>query len=122
MLELVKETLDKDKSVGAIFMNLSKGFDTLSHNWLMAKLEAYWFSKNSLNYIQGCLGNSLERTNVNNNFTLWKYIFAGVPKGSILGPLMFNIYISNIFPFSDNACLNDYADDTTLYSIEENQH
>ena len=103
-------------------MNLSKGFDTLSHDWLMAKLEAYWFSKNSLNCIQGCLGNCLERTNVNNNFTLWKYIFAGVPKGSILGPLMFNIYIRNLFPFSDNACLNDYDDDTTLYSIEENQH
>ena len=122
MLELVKETLDRDKSVGAIFMNLSKGFDTLSHNLLMAKLEAYGFSKNSLNCIQGYLGNYLQRTNVNNNFTLCKYVFAGVPIGSILGPLMFNIYINNIFPFSDNACLNDYADGTTLYSIEENQH
>ena len=88
----------------------------------MEKLEAYGFSKNSLNCIQGYLGNCLQRASVNNNFTLWKYIFAGVPKGSIQGPLMFNIYISNTFPFSDNACLNDYVDGTTLYSIEENQH
>ena len=52
MLELWKEALDKGKSVGAIFMDLSKAFDTLNHDLLIAKLEAYGFSENSLNYIQ----------------------------------------------------------------------
>ena len=88
MLELWKEALDKGKSAGAIFMNPSKAFDTLNHDLLIAKLEAYGFSENSLNYIQSYLRNRLQRTNVNNNFSLWKGIFAGVPKGFILGPLM----------------------------------
>ena len=95
-----KEALDKGKSVAAIFIDLSKAFDTLNHDLLTAKLEAYGFSENSLNYIQSYLRNRLQRTNVNNNFSLWKDIFSGVPQGSILGPLMFNIYINNIFFFS----------------------
>ena len=103
-------------------MDLSKAFDTLNHDLLIAKLEAYGFSENSLNYIQSYLRNRLQRTNVNNNFSPWKDIFSGVPQGSILGPLMFNIYINHIFLFPDNGCLSNYADDTTLYSIGENHN
>ena len=121
MLELRKEALDK--SVGAILMDLLKAFDTLNHDLLIAKLEAYGFSENSLNYIQSYLRNRLQRTNVNNNFSLWKDIFSGVPQGSILGPLMFNICINDIFLFLDNGCLSNYDGDITIYSIgEKTQH
>ena len=105
MLELWKEALDKGKSVGAIFINLSKAFDTLNHDLSIAKLEAYGFSENPLNYIQSYLHNRLQRTNVNNNFSLWKDLFAGVPQGSILGPIMFNTNINEIFLFPDNTWL-----------------
>ena len=118
MLELWKEALDKGKSDGAIFLDLSKAFDT--HDLLIKKLEAYGFSENSLNYIQSYLRNRLQRTNENNNFSLWKDIFSGVPQGSILGPLMFKIYINDIYLFPDNGRLSSYADDTTLYWIGEN--
>ena len=103
-------------------MDISKAFDTLNHDLLIAKLEAYGFSANSLNYIQSYLRNRLQRTNVNNNFSLWKDIFAGAPQGSILGPLIFNIYINDMFLFPDNVCLSSYADDTTLYSTGENHN
>ena len=84
MLELWREALDKGKSVGAIFMNLSKAFYTLNHDLLIAKLEGYGFSENFLNYIQSYLRNRLRRTNVNNNFSQWKDIFAGAPQESVL--------------------------------------
>ena len=67
-------------------MDLSKAFDTLNHDLLIAKLEGYGFSENSLNYIQSYLRNLLQRTNVNNNFSPWKDIFSGIPKRPILGP------------------------------------
>ena len=122
MIQLCKEALDKGKSVGAIFMDLSKAFDTLIHDLLIAKLEAYRYSENSLNYIRSCFRNCLQRTNVNNNFSLREDIFTGVRQRSILGSLIFNIYINDKFLFLDNVCLSNYADDTTLYSIGENHN
>ena len=142
MLELWKEALDKDKSVGAIFMDLCKAFDTLNHDLLIAKLEGCGFSEKFLNYIQSYLRNRLQRANVNNNFSQWKDIFAGAPQesvlnnnfsqwkdifagapqGSVRGPLMYNIYINDKFLSPDNVCLSNYADDTTLYSTGENHN
>ena len=122
MIELGKEALDKGKTVGAIFMDLFKAFDTLIHDLLMAKFEANGFSENSLNYIRSFLRNCLQRTNVNNNFSLREDIFTGVRQRSILGSLIFNIYIANVFLFPGNVCLSSYADDTTLYSIGEYQN
>ena len=57
MIELWKKALDENKNIGAIFMDLSKAFDTLNHNLLIAKLNAYGFSKNSLLFIQSYLEN-----------------------------------------------------------------
>ena len=117
-----KISLDKGQSGVAIFMDLSEAFDMLNHDLLIAKLEGYGFSKNSLNYIQSNLRNRFQRKNVNNNFILQKDNFSCVPQGSILSPSMFNIYINGIFLFPDNVCLSNYAGDTTLYSIGENHN
>ena len=59
---------------------------------------------------------------MNNNFNQWKDIFAGVPQGSILDPLMFTIYINDKFLFPGNVCLSNYADDNTFYSVGENRN
>ena len=119
-IELCKEALDKGNSVVAILMDLSKAFDTVIHVLSIAKLEAYSFSKNFLNYIQSYLRNCAQTTNVNNNFSLWEDIFTGVWQRCTLRSLMFNIYINDIFLFTDNICLSNYADDNTLYSTGEN--
>ena len=93
-------------------MDLLKAFGTLNHDLLIAKLEAYALSINSLRYNRSYLSQRLQRTGVNNRFSLWKYIIAGVPQGSILVPLLFNIYINDIFLFVETAFLGNYADDT----------
>ena len=120
MLEKWKEALDKSNFVDAIFMDLSKAFDTLNHDLLIVKLEAYGLSLNSFRYTCSYLRQSLQRTGANNSFSLRKDIIAGVPQRSLLDPLLFNIYISDIFLFLDTAFLGNYADDTTLYSIQNN--
>ena len=93
MLEKWKEALEKGNFVDAIFMDVSKAFDTLNHDLLITKREAYGLSITSLRHICSYLNQLLQRTGVNNSFSLWNDIIAGVPRGSILGPLLLNIYI-----------------------------
>ena len=92
MLEKWKEALGEGDFVDAIFMDLSKVFDTLNHELPIAKLQAYGLSINSLRYIRSYLSQHLQKTGVNNSFSLWKEkdIIAGVLQESILGPFLFN--------------------------------
>ena len=98
-------------------MDLSKAFDTINHSLLLAKLEAYGFSMTSLKLMQSYLCNRFQRTSVNASFSDWKEIETGVPQGSILGPLLFNIFLNDIFYFINNGNFCNYADDNTIYSI-----
>ena len=103
-----------------MLMDLSKAFDTLNHNLLLAKLNAYGFSFNAIKFIQSYLSERFQRVNTNSNFSEWCKILLGVPKGSILGPLSFNIFINDIFYFIQDAYICNFADDNSLYSIEDN--
>ena len=78
------------------------------------------FSHNSLAFMLSYLKNRSHRVNINNNFNKWEEIIAGVPKGSILGPLLFNIFINDIFCFEDKSYLSSYADDNVLCAFGSN--
>ena len=120
MLERWKKELDNGKIAGALLTDLSKAFDCINHELIIAKLEAYGFDHGSLTYILSYLSDRKQRTKVNTSFSSWSNIKTGVPKGSILGPLLFNIYLNDIFYFVNKSDLTNYADDTTPYAIDTN--
>ena len=119
LIEKWKKTLDNKRYTGAILMDLSKAFDTINHELLITKLYAYGFSKESLKIISSYMTDRWQRTRIDNSFSSWSALLKGVPQGSVLGPIFFNIYFNDIFYFLNcNIC--NFADDTTPYVCNKN--
>ena len=98
-------------------MDLSKAFDTINHDLLLAKLKAYGFSINALDLMCSYLKNRKQSVQIQSNFSSAKKINAGVSQGSIDGPLSFNLYINDSVLFLTDTFLSSYAYDNNLDSI-----
>ena len=99
-------------------MDLSKAFDTLDHSQI-TKLKAYGFDSLSLEFMKNYLTNRKQRCIVESCFSIWRTIVSGFPQGSIFGPLLFNIFVNDIFLFTKNSTLCNYAESNTQFSCEK---
>ena len=93
MLKIRKGVTDNHKAFGALLTDLSKAFDCLSHDLLIAKLHAYGLDIDSLNLLRDYLSNRKQRTKVGSFYTSLEVMLSGVSQGSVLGPLLFNIFM-----------------------------
>ena len=83
-------------------------------------VRAYGSDIKALNYIKSYVDKRKQRARVNSNFSSWQEIFARVPQGSILEPLLFNIFVNDLFVFVSSSRLSIYANDNTLYATDYN--
>ena len=120
MVEKWRQWLDNGGVSGALLTDLSKAFDCKLHDLLIAELAAYGFDHNSLQMLQSYLSNRKQRTKINDAYSKYCEILFGVPQGSILGPLLFNIYICDMFYDIDDCDIASNVDDNTPYASSSN--
>ena len=96
MVETWKTKLNMGHKVGVIYMDLSKAFDSLNHELLIAKLKCYGVDQNAVEFFRSYFSNLSRSCKINNTLGDWRKIITRVPQGSILGPLLFKIFLNDI--------------------------
>ena len=115
-------TLDRNGYVGTLLMDLSKAYDCLPHDLILAKLVAYGFGEKVLRLLHSYLTKRKQRVKIFSTLSEFMKVIFGVPQGSILGPLLFNIFINDLFPFIRETEICNFADDNTLYGCGPDIH
>ena len=115
LIENWKLNLDSKRSVGVVFLDLSKAFDSLSPDLLLAKLTAYGLSSTSISLMKSFLFGRRQRVKIGDSFSDWSMVLRGVPQGSVLGPVLFNIFVNDLHFCVTTTNVNAYADDNQLH-------
>ena len=115
-----RKNLGDNLVVAAVSADMSKAFDCILHDLLIAKLAAYGLSEDALMYILSYLSNRKQCVRINDTYSEFENIIMGVPQGSILGPLLFNLSIKDLFFFILIASVHNFADDNTLSAFAQN--
>ena len=116
LVDWIHKEIDDNKIPFSVFLDLSKAFDTLDHDILLHKLQYYRITGTALDWFRSYLTERYQYVDYNGASSSMKLLTTGVPQGSILGPLLFIIYMNDIHTVSNNLNVILYADDTTLTS------
>ena len=120
MVEEIRKNLDNGIFTGGVFIDLEKAFDTVNHDILLAKLDHYGIRENALNWIRSYLTNRKQFVSLSGAKSQNRDISCGVPQGSILGPLLFIIYINDMHEAVVSSTVHHFADDTNLLFSNKN--
>ena len=121
MIDSWLNAIDDGKMVGVVLVDFKKAFDLVDHQILLSKLKLYGIQNEALIWFNSYLSQRRQQVVINNSKSDFKPVSCGVPQGSILGPLLFLLFINDLPLYTNNVHTDLYADDTTLYDIQESQ-
>ena len=120
VLDQWTEMMDEGNCLDVLYLDFSKAFDTVPHCRLMTKLQAYGIGGKMLDWVKDFLTHRRQRVSINGSLSQWLAVLSGIPQGSVLGPVLFILYINDLPDLVKNFTML-FADDTKIYSVVNNE-
>ena len=114
LIENWKRTLDENFQIGTVLMDLSKSFDCIPHDLVIAKFYAYGLSEETTTFFYSYLNRTGQRVRISDIRSSLQVLISGVPQGSILSPIVFNIFLNDLLEILKNSDVYNFADEITV--------